>query len=141
MYHNYNKNTISVCSNHNLLYTRNIPFANNNQVMYLPYIIPPAYMCAQSFLTLCNPQTIAHQAPLSTGFPKQEYWSGLPFPTPGDLPVTVIKSMSPALASIFFTTEPRGKPEFFFCYAEQDDISKLCLLEYMCLDFSNINAS
>ena len=105
MYHNYNKNTKSVCSNHNLLYTRNIPFANNNQVMYLPYIIPPAYMCARSFLTLCNPQTIAHQTPLSMGFPRQEYWSGLLFPTPGDLPVTVIKSMSPALASIFFTTD------------------------------------
>ena len=46
MCHNYNKNTKSVCSNHNLLYTRNIPIANNNQVVYLPYIVPPTYMCA-----------------------------------------------------------------------------------------------
>ena len=35
--------------------------------------------------TLCDPMTVAHQALLSMGFPKQEYWSGLPFPSPGDL--------------------------------------------------------
>jgi len=39
-------------------------------------------------------------------FPKQEYWSGLPFPTPGDLPDTGIKPTSPALAGSFFTTVP-----------------------------------
>ena len=43
------------------------------------------------------PQTAAHQAPLSMGFPRQEYWSGLPFPSPGDLPNPGIESMSPAL--------------------------------------------
>ena len=55
----------------------------------------------------------AHQAPLSMGFPRQEYWSGLPFPTPGDLPDPGIESASPAspaLAGGFFTTEPHGKP-------------------------------
>ena len=88
-----------------------------------------------------TPWTVACQAPLSMGLPRQEYWSGLPFLSPGDLPDPGIEFVSPALASIFFTTEPPGKPEFFFCYAEQDDITKLCLLEYMCLDFSNINAS
>ena len=36
--------------------------------------------------SLATPQTVAHQVPLSMGFPRQEYWSGLPFPTPGDLP-------------------------------------------------------
>ena len=49
--------------------------------------------------------TIAPQAPLSTGFSRQEYWSGLPFPPPGDLPNQVIEPMSPvspALASRFF---------------------------------------
>ena len=45
------------------------------------------------------------------GFPRQEYWSGLPFPSPGDLPDPGIESMSPALAGGFFTTEPPGKPE------------------------------
>ena len=51
--------------------------------------------------------TIAHQAPLSMGFSRHEYWSGLPFPSPGDLPDTGIEPgslMSPALAGEFFTT-------------------------------------
>ena len=54
--------------------------------------------------------TVAHQAPLSMGFARQEYWSGLPFPSPGDLPNPGIKPMSPALAGGFFTTEPTEKP-------------------------------
>ena len=58
----------------------------------------------QSRLILCNPWTIAYQAPLSMGFSSQEYWSGLPFPPPGDLPDSGIKSSSPALAGRFFTT-------------------------------------
>ena len=60
-----------------------------------------------------TPQTVAHQAPLSMGFSRQEYWSGVPFPTPGDLPDPGVepKSLSfPALAGRFFTTEPPGKP-------------------------------
>ena len=51
--------------------------------------------------------TIACQAPLSTGFSRQEYWSGLPYPSPGDLPKPGIEPgslMSPALAGRFFTT-------------------------------------
>ena len=44
------------------------------------------------------PRTVAHQAPLSMHFPRQEYWRGLPFPSPGDLPNTGIEPMSPALA-------------------------------------------
>ena len=54
-----------------------------------------------------TPWTIAHQAPLSMVFFRQEYWNGLPFPTPGDLPDTGIESLpfkSPALAGKFFTT-------------------------------------
>ena len=54
--------------------------------------------------------TIAHQAPLSLGFPRQEYWSGLPFPSPGALPNPEIEPGTPALADGFFTTEPPGKP-------------------------------
>ena len=56
---------------------------------------------------------IACQAPLSMEFSKQEYWGGLPFPTPGDLPDPGIEPMSfasPALAGGFFTTLPPGKP-------------------------------
>ena len=55
------------------------------------------------------PWTIACQAHLSIGFPRQEYWSGLPVPSPGDLPGPGIKPVSTALASISFTTEPPGK--------------------------------
>ena len=56
---------------------------------------------------------VARQAPLSMGFPRQEYWSGLPFPTLGDLPHPGIKLKSlasPAFTGGFFTTEPPGKP-------------------------------
>ena len=58
------------------------------------------------------PWTIAHQAPLSLEFSRQEYWSGLPFPAPGALPDQGIEPVSPAsptLASRFFTTAPPGK--------------------------------
>ena len=52
------------------------------------------------------PWTVAHQASLSMEFFRQEYWSGLPLPSPGDLPNTGVELVSPALASGFFTTEP-----------------------------------
>ena len=48
----------------------------------------------------------AHQAPLSMGFPRQEYWSGLPFPSPGDLPNPGIKPDPPALAGRFYMVPP-----------------------------------
>ena len=54
--------------------------------------------------------TVACQAPLSMGYPRQEYWSGLPFPPPGDLPDPGMEPMFPALAGGFFTTKPPGKP-------------------------------
>ena len=60
----------------------------------------------QFFVT---PWTRARQAPLSMGFPRQEYWNGLPFPPPRDLPNSGTEPMSPALAGEFFTTEPSGK--------------------------------
>ena len=53
-----------------------------------------------------TPWTVAHQAPLSMGFSRQEYWNGLPFPSPGDLPDPGIEPESPALAGRFFTAEP-----------------------------------
>ena len=57
-----------------------------------------------------TPRMVAGQALLPLRFPRQEYWSGLPFPSPGDLPDPGIKPVSPALAGRFFTTEPPGKP-------------------------------
>ena len=58
-----------------------------------------------------TPWTVAHQAALSVGFPRQEYWSGLPFLSPRDLSRSGIKALSPALEGEFFTTEPPGKPQ------------------------------
>ena len=57
-----------------------------------------------------TPWTVAHQAPLSTGFSRQEYWSRLPFPPPRDLIDSGIKPVSPASQVDSFTTEPPGKP-------------------------------
>ena len=54
------------------------------------------------------PRTVARQAPLSMGFSRQEYWGGLPFPPPGDLPEPGIQPASPAMAGEFFTAEPPG---------------------------------
>ena len=55
-----------------------------------------------------------HQAPLSLGLSRQEYWSALPFPSPGDLPNPGTEPTSPALAGGFITTEPPGKPSWDF---------------------------
>ena len=77
------------------------------------YAFPSLCPCSQSCLTLCGPMTVAFQAPLSMEFSRQEYWSGLPCPTPGDLPDPGIKPMSlasPALVGGFFTTALPGKP-------------------------------
>jgi len=84
------------------------------------YIMYPLFdMCgyAQSCLTLCYSWTIAHQAPLSMEFSRQEYWSRLPFPTPGDLlnpGIEPLSLASPALAGGFFTTSTT-----FNCYTNQ----------------------
>ena len=60
-----------------------------------------------------SPWTVARQVTLSMGFCRQEYWSELPFPPPGDLPDPGFEPESPALASRFFTTEPPGKPSVY----------------------------
>ena len=59
--------------------------------------------CAQLYAT---PQTVAYQAPLSMGFPRQEYWSGLPFPFPGDRPSPEIEPGSPELKADTLLSEP-----------------------------------
>ena len=57
-----------------------------------------------------TPWTIAYQAPPSMGFSRQECWSGLPFPSPGDLPNPGIEPRSPALQEDTLLSEPPGKP-------------------------------
>ena len=67
---------------------------------------------AQSCLTLCDPMvcSLSYQGPLSMEFSRKEYWSGLPFPSPGDHPDPGIKPGSPALEADSLPSEPPGKP-------------------------------
>ena len=67
--------------------------------------------CVWLFVT---PWTLVCQVSLSMGFRRWEYWSGLPFPSPGNLPILGIKSTTPALADRFFTTEPPARPSVCF---------------------------
>ena len=83
------------------------------------------HTCAHTRSVLSNscatPWTVAHEAPLSMEFSRQEYWSGLQFPPSGDLPNPRIE---PALAGGFFTTEPPGKPKGFN--------TEICMNIYAC---------
>ena len=81
--------------------------------------MPKVYSLHCSYLVVLSnsfatPWTVACQPPLSMGFPRQEYWSGLPFPSPGDLPAPGIESACPALVGRFSTTEPPGKPVYSY---------------------------
>ena len=68
-------------------------------------------LVAQSRVQLfVTPRTAAHQAPLSMGLSRQEYWSGLPFPSPRDLPDPGSESQSPALQTDSLPSDPPGKP-------------------------------
>ena len=67
--------------------------------------------------TLATLWTVAHQTPLSTGFPRQEYWSGLPFPSSGDLPDPGTKAACPTLAGRLFTAEPAEK-SYIYIWSE-----------------------
>ena len=97
---------------------RNIcPFYKEVHVCVCVHVCACMHTCArthaQSCPILCDPIDCRHQASLSMGFSRQEYWSGLLFPSPGDLPDPGIKPASlafPALAGTVFTTEPHGKP-------------------------------
>ena len=68
-------------------------------------------LVTKSCPTLVTPWTVACQAPLSTGLSRHEYWSGLPFSSPGDLPDPGIDPGSPALQADSLPTELRGKPQ------------------------------
>ena len=67
-------------------------------------------LVAKSCMALCDPMDCKPPGSSVMGFFKQEYWGGLPFPSPGDLPNPGIEPTSPALAGGFSTTEPPGKP-------------------------------
>ena len=79
------------------------------------YLCMSTCVCHSVITNSVTPWTVAHQGPVSVGFPRQEYWNGLPLPPPGDRPNPGIKPMSPVfleLAGGFFTTEPPGKPVY-----------------------------
>ena len=66
---------------------------------------PGGGLVAKSCPTLATAWTVGHQAPLSMGFSRQEYWSGSPFPSPGDLPNPEIEPKSSALQADYLPTE------------------------------------
>ena len=81
-------------------------------------------LAAQLCPALRDPWTVVRQAPLSVGFPSQKYWSGFPFPPPGDLLNRGIKPRflaSPALPGGLFTAAPPGKPKI-------DTYSDICMV-------------
>ena len=99
--------------------------------------------CVRLFAT---PWTVAHQAPPSMGFSRQEYWSGLPFPSPGDLPNPGIEPRSPALQADYLTSEP---PDIAWDMLKQKNktlfiiylISNLGTLYFYLLKLANLAAS
>ena len=92
-------------------------------------------LCLNGFITLCLvtkpcpplaiPWTVAHPAPLSMAFPRQEYWSELPFPSLGDLSDPGIKPASSAFTDGFFTPEPPEKPAAITVLYHNFSISKV----------------
>ena len=96
-----------------LLYCRSVDKICLTTLNKYPTFASLCHCCclvAKTCLTLASPWTVAHQASLSMGFPRQEHWSGLPCPSPGDLPDPEIEPTSPELAGRFFTTKPPRKP-------------------------------
>ena len=94
---------------------KQIPFRMTPRVFLLFFYLKKKKMCkcqlhshVQLFAT---PWTVICHVPLSMGFPRQEYWTGLPFPTPRELPDSGIEPTFPALAGGFFPTAPPGNPQ------------------------------
>ena len=92
-------------------------------------------LVVQSCLTLCNPMHCSLPGFSVHGIFQEEYWSGLPFPSPGDLPNPGIKSMSPELTGKFFITEPPGKPHIYI----HTYIHIYIWTMWICYLFKNIN--
>ena len=91
-----------------------VPKAKERSFIELMSVCMCACVCAHSLRhsrLFAAAWTVARQAPLSKGFPRQEYWSGLSFLSPKDLPYPGIKPISPALAGGFFTSDRLGKPK------------------------------
>ena len=92
-------------------------------------------VCVPVVVDSAIPWTVSCQALLSMEFSRQEYWSGLPFPSLGDFPNPGIKPVSlacPALAGRFFTTESPGKHIIYQLYLNLKDV-------YYCFNFKNVH--
>ena len=98
-------------------------------LLFLPYEkCGGGGLVAKSCLTLVTPWTVARQASLSMGFSRQEYWSGLPFPSLGDLPNPGIEPESPALQADFLPSELPRKPDH--CIIDVKNLSMELVLAY-----------
>ena len=107
-------NSSSFCMKLSYIYTEGDPraYCGDKGISCITY--GSHSLVTKSRLTICDPvDYIAHQSPLSMEFSRQEYWSGFPYPSPGDLPNPGIEPRSPALAGRFLTTVPLGKPLLF----------------------------
>ena len=91
---------------HNSVNRLNIHFQWVNNLICKLLLLFSCLVMSDSF---ASPQTVVCLAPLSMGLPRQEYWSGLLFSSPRDLPYPGTQPVSPELAGIIFTTEPAGK--------------------------------
>ena len=95
--------------------------------LHFPLICAPSFsifmLVAQLWLTLCDPMDYSLPVPLPKGFSKKEYWSGLPFASPGDLPndpgLESTSPVSPAFQADSLSTEPSGKPLGIFIGAQK----------------------
>ena len=101
--------------------------------MALEFMLLTLYMkvlVASRVRLFASPWTIAHQDPLSVGFSRQEYSSGLPFPSPKDLPDPGIKTRSPVLQADPLLSEPPGKPSSTLPKATDDLKQKMNNIDY-----------
>ena len=96
-------------SNHQCCFYFQENFNMHFESPFIPLLVFSHFSHVQLFATLW---TVTRQAPLSMGFSRQEYWSGLPWPPPKDLPDPGIKSASPVLQADSLPTEPPGKPDY-----------------------------
>ena len=87
--------------------------------------------CFSHVWLFATPWTVAHQAPLSTEFSRQEYWSGLPCPSPGDLPDPGIEPKSPTLQAHSLPFEPPGKPYIFLVGISNAMLCSQCSLSVL----------
>ena len=93
---------------HEQIWTDNKKIKKNRWINSLNVNVSCSVVCVWLFVT---PLTVTHQAPLSMGFPRQEYWSWLPFPSPGNLPDPGIEPRSPTLQADSLLAEPLGESQ------------------------------